>query len=159
MLEASLDAGLGRQLKVLGQQLLLSVVLLLDVLQLATQNLRLVVIATPLRLQLALQQPAAEGGERKEFVKFRKWEFQSVTESLKGTSQRTATSKETKRERPRGRQGERKSFSVYSSRRSCSTFLFLWTLHVTREVSSIACLYEVFFHTQRKNTQLLIVLT
>ena len=63
VLQAGFDASLRRQLQVLGQQLLLPVVLLLDVLQLAAQPLRLVVIATPLRLQLALQQPATEGRE------------------------------------------------------------------------------------------------
>ena len=63
VLQAGFDASLRRQLQVLGQQLLLPVVFLLDVLQLAAQPLRLVVIATPLRLQLALQQPATEGRE------------------------------------------------------------------------------------------------
>lgn len=57
MLQAGLDAGLGGQLQVLGQQLLLPVVLLLQALDLPSQRLQLVLVALLLRLKLRLQQP------------------------------------------------------------------------------------------------------
>lgn len=65
VLQAGFDPGLGRQLQVLGQQLLLPVVLLLHVLQLAAQRLHLAVVRPPLGLQLLLQQP----GEKQNHVR------------------------------------------------------------------------------------------
>lgn len=62
VLQAGLDARLGRQLQVLGQQLLLPVVLLLQALDLTSQRFQLVLVALPLRLKLRLQQP--EEGEQ-----------------------------------------------------------------------------------------------
>lgn len=55
VLQTGLDAGLRRQLQVLGQELLLTVVLLLHALQLAAQGLHLVIIGSALSLQLVLQ--------------------------------------------------------------------------------------------------------
>lgn len=57
VLQAGLDARLGRQLQVLGQQLLLPVVLLLQTLDLTSQRFQLILVALPLRLKLRLQQP------------------------------------------------------------------------------------------------------
>lgn len=57
VLQAGLDARLGRQLQVLGQQLLLPVVLLLQTLDLTSQRLQLILVALLLRLKLRLQQP------------------------------------------------------------------------------------------------------
>lgn len=61
VLETGFNAGLRRQLQVLGQQLLLPVVLLLHALQLAAQRLHLGVIGSALSLQLLLQQPGGGG--------------------------------------------------------------------------------------------------
>ena len=61
VLQTGFDSGLWGQLEVLGQKLLLTVVLLLDVLQLATQRLHLTIVTSPLGLQLVLQQPEAGG--------------------------------------------------------------------------------------------------
>lgn len=58
VLQTGFDSGLWRQLEVLGQELLLTVVLLLCILQLAAQRLHLVIVSSPLSLQLVLQQPA-----------------------------------------------------------------------------------------------------
>lgn len=55
VLQAGFDAGLWRQLQVLRQELLLTVVLLLHTLQLAAQGLHLVIIRSALSLQLVLQ--------------------------------------------------------------------------------------------------------
>lgn len=55
VLQAGFDAGLWRQLQVLSQELLLTVVLLLHTLQLAAQGLHLVIIRSALSLQLVLQ--------------------------------------------------------------------------------------------------------
>lgn len=57
VLQAGFDASLRRQLEVLGQELLLTVVLLFHALQLAAQRLHLDVIGPLLSLQLVLQQP------------------------------------------------------------------------------------------------------
>lgn len=61
VLETGFDPGLRRKLQVLGQELLLTVVLLFHTLQLAAQRLHLGVIRSALSLQLLLQQPG-EGG-------------------------------------------------------------------------------------------------
>lgn len=55
VLQTGFDSGLWRQLEVLSQELLLTVVLLLHILQLATQRLHLVVVGPSLSLQLMLQ--------------------------------------------------------------------------------------------------------
>lgn len=55
VLQAGFDPGLWRQLQVLCQELLLTVVLLLHTLQLAAQPLHLAVVRSPLSLQLVLQ--------------------------------------------------------------------------------------------------------
>lgn len=60
MLQTGFDSGLRRQLQVLGQELLLTVVLLLHALQLAAQRLHLTIIRSPLSLQLMLQQPGTQ---------------------------------------------------------------------------------------------------
>lgn len=57
MLQAGLDAGLGRQLQVLRQELLLAVVLLLQTLDLTSQQFQLILVALLLGLKLRLQQP------------------------------------------------------------------------------------------------------
>lgn len=62
VLQTGFNPGLWRQLKVLGQELLLAIVFLLDILQLAAQRLDLVIITSPLRLQLGLQQPGERAG-------------------------------------------------------------------------------------------------
>lgn len=63
MLETGFDPGLRRQLQVLGQQLLLTVVVLLHALQLAAQRLHFGVVRPALSLQLLLQQPGTETEE------------------------------------------------------------------------------------------------
>lgn len=55
VLQTGFDSGLWRQLEVLSQELLLTVVLLLHILQLATQRLHLAVVGSSLSLQLMLQ--------------------------------------------------------------------------------------------------------
>lgn len=50
VLQTGFDSGLRRQLQVLGQELLLTVVLLLHALQLAAQRLHLAIIRSPLSL-------------------------------------------------------------------------------------------------------------
>lgn len=60
VLQTGFDSGLRRQLQVLGQELLLTVVLLLHALQLAAQRLHLAIIRSPLSLQLVLQQPGTQ---------------------------------------------------------------------------------------------------
>lgn len=55
VLQTGFDSGLRRKLQVLGQELLLPVVLLLDILQLTAQRLHLAVVTSPLSLQLVLQ--------------------------------------------------------------------------------------------------------
>lgn len=57
MLQAGLNARLGRQLQVLGQQLLLPVVLLLQALDLPAEGLGLILMAPLLRLELGFQEP------------------------------------------------------------------------------------------------------
>lgn len=57
VLQAGLDAGLGGQLQVLGQQLLLPVVLLLQALDLPAEGFRLVLMAPLLCLELRFQEP------------------------------------------------------------------------------------------------------
>lgn len=57
VLQAGFNARLWRQLQVLGQQLLLPIVFLLQTLDLASQGLQLVLVALLLRLKLRLQQP------------------------------------------------------------------------------------------------------
>lgn len=63
VLQTGFDSGLRRQLKVLGQELLLTVVVLLHALQLAAQRLHLHVGRPLLGLQLVLQQPGGEQAE------------------------------------------------------------------------------------------------
>lgn len=60
VLQTGFDSSFRRQLKVLGQELLLTVVVLLHALQLAAQRLHLHVVRSLLRLQLVLQQPGVE---------------------------------------------------------------------------------------------------
>lgn len=55
MLQTGFDSGLWRQLEILRQELLLTIVLLLDILQLTTQGFYFTVITSPLSLQLVLQ--------------------------------------------------------------------------------------------------------
>lgn len=62
VLQTGFNSGLWRQLKVLGQELLLTIVFLLDMLQLTAQCLQLVIVTSPLRLQLGLQQPGEKVG-------------------------------------------------------------------------------------------------
>lgn len=50
VLQAGFDSGLWRQLQVLGQELLLTVVLLLHALQLAAQRLHVAIVRSPLSL-------------------------------------------------------------------------------------------------------------
>lgn len=57
VLQAGLDAGLRGQLQVLGQQLLLPVVLLLQALDLATEGFGLILMAPFLGLELGFQEP------------------------------------------------------------------------------------------------------
>lgn len=57
VLQTGLDARLRRQLQVLGQELLLPVVFLLQTLDLTSQGFQLVLVALLLRLKLRLQQP------------------------------------------------------------------------------------------------------
>lgn len=64
VLQTGFDPGLRGKLQVLGQQLLLTVVLLFHTLQLAAQRLHLVVVCSALSLQLLLQQPGTEAGVR-----------------------------------------------------------------------------------------------
>lgn len=59
VLQTGFDSSLRRQLKVLGQELLLTIVLLLHALQLAAQRLHLHVVRPLLSLQLVLQQPGS----------------------------------------------------------------------------------------------------
>lgn len=63
VLQTGFDSSFWRQLKVLGQELLLTVVVLLHALQLAAQRLHLHVVRSLLSLQLVLQQPGVEQGE------------------------------------------------------------------------------------------------
>ena len=55
VLQTGFNSGLRRKLEVLGQELLLTIVLLLDILQLTTQRLHLIIVTSPLSLQLVLQ--------------------------------------------------------------------------------------------------------
>lgn len=63
VLQAGLDAGLWGQLQVLGQQLLLPVVLLLQALDLPAEGFGLILMAPLLRLQLGFQEPAEKSHE------------------------------------------------------------------------------------------------
>lgn len=74
VLQTGFNPGLWRQLKVLSQQLLLPVVFLFHVLQFTTQGLHLIVICSPLSLQLVLQQPEQERWGRKRKISTIKWE-------------------------------------------------------------------------------------
>lgn len=60
VLQTGFDSGFRRQLQVLGQELLLTIVLLLHALQLAAQRLHLAIVCSPLSLQLVLQQPGTQ---------------------------------------------------------------------------------------------------
>lgn len=73
VLQAGLDAGLWGQLQVLGQQLLLPVVLLLQALDLPAKGFRLVLVAPLLGLQLGFQEPEE---------KPQRWERAVTPESL-----------------------------------------------------------------------------
>lgn len=95
MLQTGFDSGLRRQLKVLGQELLLAVVVLLHALQLAAQRLHLHVGRPLLSLQLVLQQPGVEQAE------------EQMKEGRRGHMEREGGARG-RRERVRGAENDRK---------------------------------------------------
>lgn len=99
VLQAGFDSSFRRQLEVLGQELLLTVVVLLHGLQLAAQRLHLHVVSSLLSLQLVLQQPWSGTGRGDEEGKGHREQGERAAGRRDVWEQTTTTRKKVKRKR------------------------------------------------------------